>query len=142
MSILDLYENGSQKKNKGHFRNLVLLATADGAISEEENALLDRIAKKISLSEKQVEEIKENPKSFKINPPTSKEERLERLINLEEMVEIDGEDEKEMKMAVRFGIGLGYREESVVGLMKVIKDKRKEGLKNFEILDYMMKLKA
>lgn len=142
MSILDLYENGSQRKNKGHFRNLVLLATADGAISEEENALLDRIAKKISLSEKQVEEIKKNPKSFNINPPTSKEERLERLINLEEMVEIEGEDIKEMKMAVRFGIGLGYREESVVGLMKVIKDKRKEGLKNFEILDYMMKLKA
>lgn len=142
MSIIDLFENGSQKKNKGHFRNLVLLATADGAISEEENALLDRIAKKISLSDTQVEDIKANPKSYKIHPPTSKEERLERLIHLEEMVEIDGEDEKEMKMAVRFGIGLGYREESVVGLMKVIKDKRKEGLKSFEILDYMMSLKV
>lgn len=142
MSILDVFENGAQKKNKGHFRNLVLLATADGEISAEENELLDRIAKRISLSADQVEAIKADPKSFKINPPTNKEERLERLINLEEMVEIDGEIEKELKMAVRFGIGLGYREESVVGLMKVIKDKRKEGLKNHEILDYMMNLKA
>lgn len=141
MSIFDLYENGSQKKNKGHFRNLVLLATADGAISEEENALLDRIAKRISLSEDLVEQIKANPKDFKINPPSNKEERLERLIHLEEMVEIDGEEENEIKMAIRFGIGLGYREESVIGLMKVIKDKRAEGLESWQILDYMMNIK-
>ena len=50
MSIAELYETGEQKQHKGHFRNLVMVAKADGVIDENEMALLKKIARQIGIS--------------------------------------------------------------------------------------------
>ena len=82
MSIAEFYENGEQKQNKGHFRNLVMVAKADGVIDEGEMALLKKIAKRIGVSEEQFEAILENPTDYSINPPENKIERNERMFHL------------------------------------------------------------
>ena len=109
MSIAELFESGESKKNKGHFRNLVMLARVDGVVSEEEKELLAKIGKKIGLTEAQIEDVKANPSSYPMNPPVSKEDRIERLISLIEMVAVDGLiEDAELDLLERYAVGLGF----------------------------------
>ena len=79
MSIAEFFETGDQKQYKGHFRNLVMIAKADGVIDDGEMALLKKIAREISLSEDNFNQILSNPEAFEIYPPENSEERNERF---------------------------------------------------------------
>ena len=65
MSISNIFESGETKENRGHFRNLVMLARVDGHVSEEEKALLNKIGKSIGLSDS---EAAGETSSFRISP--------------------------------------------------------------------------
>jgi len=109
MSIADLYETGEQKKHKGHFRNLVMIAKADGVIDDNEMELLKKIAREISLSDANFDSILQSPGNFTINPPESKAERNERFYHLAQMVIADqGVDFSEIKKVRKFAVALGY----------------------------------
>lgn len=109
MSIEFLFESGERKQDRSHFRNMVLIAKADGVITKEEAELLHKMGQKISLNEAQVNEIIESPKKFAVNPPSSREERFEQIVELIKMVNIDGKiDEAEMKMLEKAAVGIGY----------------------------------
>ena len=43
MSIEKLFETGERMQDRSHFRNMVLIAKADGVISEQEVALLHKM---------------------------------------------------------------------------------------------------
>lgn len=111
MSIEELFETGERKQDRSHFRNMVLIAKADGVISAEESKLLHKMGQKISLSEEQVSAIIKNPNKFAINPPSDREERFEQMIELIQMVQVDGKiDDREMKVLERVAVGIGYRD--------------------------------
>jgi uncharacterized tellurite resistance protein B-like protein len=110
MNIEELYESGERKLNRSHFRNLVMIAKADGSISPEEKKLLDKIGGHIGLSPEQVQGIMKNPQQFSSNTPYNREERFEQMINLVQMAHVNGEiGEKEMKVLERVAVGIGYR---------------------------------
>ena len=79
-TIAQLFESGKKSADKGLFNNLIMLARVDGKIDDAEVKLLTRIAKRLSLTNEQVSEIIENPNSYPMVPPVSKEERYERFI--------------------------------------------------------------
>lgn len=109
MSIEELFETGERKQDRSHFRNMVLIAKADGVISPEERDLLHKMGQNLSLSEEQVTEIIKHPSKLSIVPPVSREERFEQMIELVRMVQIDGKiDEKEMSVLERVAVGIGY----------------------------------
>jgi uncharacterized tellurite resistance protein B-like protein len=109
MSIADLYETGEQKQHKGHFRNLVMIAKADGVIEDNEMILLKKIAREISLSDANFDAILESPGKFMINPPNTKDERNERFYHLAQMVIADeGVNFSEIKKVRKFAVALGY----------------------------------
>lgn len=109
MSIADIFESGEQKQHKGHFRNLVMVAKADGVIDEGEMALLKKIAKKIGISEHQFDAILENPEDYSINPPETKLERNERLYHLVQMILADQDVEfSEVNKVRKYAVALGY----------------------------------
>jgi len=109
MSIAELYESGEQKKHKGHFRNLVMIAKADGVIDDAEMKLLKKIAREISLSDANFDAIMQSPGKFTINPPNSKDERNERFYHLAQMVIADkGVDFSEVNQVRKFAVALGY----------------------------------
>lgn len=111
MSIEELFETGERKQDRSHFRNMVLIAKADGVISPEESKLLHKMGQKISLSEEQVSAIIKDPNKFAINPPSDREERFEQMIELIQMVHVDGKiDDREMKVLERVAVGIGYRD--------------------------------
>lgn len=110
MSIEQLFETGERKQDRSHFRNMVLIAKADGVISEEEISLLNKIGQKISLSDEQIEAILKSPEKLAINPPASRVERFEQIVELIQMVQVDGKvDDREMKVLSRVAVGIGYK---------------------------------
>ena len=82
MNIEELYESGERKIDRSHFRNLVMIAKADGEISPDERKMLDRIGAHIGLSPDQILGIIKNPKQFSSNTPYNHEERFEQMVDL------------------------------------------------------------
>lgn len=125
MSIADVFENGERKQDKGHFRNLVMIAKADGIVDASEKNLLEDLGMELGLSKAQIEEIKANPEAFEITPPASRTERFEQIVNLIQMVNVDGEvADAEMKLLEKVAVGIGYKDlddvdvESILALIK------------------------
>jgi len=109
MSFNDLFDSGKHKKNLGHFASIVTLASADGAVNENELALLKRFARKLDVDNSEFEEILETPNRYPINPPNNKFERLERIYDLFKIIYADHMmDESEEKLVNKYAIGLGF----------------------------------
>lgn len=123
MSFNDLFDNGQHKKNIGHFASIVTMACSDGNISEKEEILLKRFARKLDIDETEYAEILKIPTNFPINPPNNKQKRLERLFDLFRIVYADHElDEHEEKLMNRYAIGLGYHSTEAKRVIKKSKE--------------------
>lgn len=121
MSIADIYQTGERKQDIGHFRNLVLIAQVDGYVDDTELLLLRKIGMHIGLTYTQIGNILDEPKNFNVNPPSSKDERFENMIDLVRMMHVDGiDDEKELKLLERFAIQIGYRSIDDVDIESII----------------------
>ncbi|MDB4266616.1 TerB family tellurite resistance protein [Flavobacteriaceae bacterium] len=109
MSFSDLYTSGFKTRNRDHFAAIVRVALADGIISSEEEAFINRTAINLEIDENEVAEIKANINDYPINPPASEQRRLERLYDLTRMVVADHiADDSEKKLMHRLIIGLGF----------------------------------
>jgi uncharacterized tellurite resistance protein B-like protein len=135
-SIAQIFESGKQSSQKGHFRNLVMLARVDGVLGEEELVLLMRIAKKLSLTEEQVLEIRNDKNNYPMVPPSDKWDRYERLINLVKMIYFDGKVlTSEEKLVRRYAYLLGFDEAQIDEKYPQILKLTEEGKTSDEILD-------
>lgn len=109
MSISDLFDSGFKQRNQGHFASIVRVAMENGHISEEEKLFLDKLAKRLEISDNEYTEILANPFKYPINPPYLHVQRLERLYDLSRMVYADhilGPRQKEI--LTRFALALGF----------------------------------
>ncbi len=121
MEIEELYESGERKIDRSHFRNLVMIAKADGPMGIEEKNLLNKIGAHIGLSPEQIERIIKNPKQFSSNTPYNREERFEQIINLVQMAQIDGNiSDKEMKVLEHVAVGIGFKSLDEVDVESII----------------------
>ncbi|MEK9614203.1 MAG: TerB family tellurite resistance protein, partial [Flavobacteriaceae bacterium] len=89
MSISNLYTSGFKSRNRDHFAAIVRVALADGVISKEEEAFINRTAINLEIEESEVATIIENINDYPINPPATEQRRLERLYDLARMVFAD-----------------------------------------------------
>ena len=112
MSISDAYQGGKQTRNISHLENLAEVALSDGVIVPEERELLEKFAKRLSISTEELDNVINNIGKHAINPPVDREERYKRFYRLIQMMLADGIiGEKQDKLIHRFAIGLGYSEE-------------------------------
>lgn len=119
MSFTDLFEFGEHNRNLGHFAAIANIATVHGEIHENEEKLLKRFARKLTITDEDYIKVLKNPGKFPINPPNSIDERLERLLDLFKMIFADHEiDEEERKLIEKYAIGLGYTSELAAKLIK------------------------
>jgi len=126
-TLAQLFETGEQTSQKGHFRNLVLIARRDGSVSDAEQKLLNRIADRLSLTAEQVKEITDNPENYPAIPPYSKEERYERLVQLLEIALLDGITDKEESLLKNLAVSLGLTPEETDHKFDTIHDLLKKG---------------
>ncbi|MEN8927652.1 MAG: TerB family tellurite resistance protein [Flavobacteriales bacterium] len=112
MSISDAFLGGQQQRNESHLENLVEVALSDGKIVEEERQLLEKFAKRLSISTADLDDIIKNIGKHPINPPVNREDRYKRFFRLIQMMLSDGIiGEKQDILIHKFAIGLGYSEE-------------------------------
>ncbi|MGJ8548221.1 TerB family tellurite resistance protein [Winogradskyella wichelsiae] len=114
MSFSDLFDSGFKKRNEDHFAAIVRVAQSDGIITDKEKAFLDRLATRLDISADEYEEILKDYKSHPINPPTSYDQRLERLYDLARMVWIDDiEGPNQHWLLEKLCVGLGFHAQNV-----------------------------
>lgn len=114
MSFSDLFDSEFKSRNKGHFSAIVRVALADGTVSPEEKAFLEKLSRKLEISAAEYEEIMENPLKYPIDPPYLYTQRLERLYDLARMVHVDHQlGDKQDVLLCKFGIALGFSEDNV-----------------------------
>lgn len=138
-TIAQRFESGEQKANEGHFKNLIMLARVDGKIDIEEKGLLNRIAKRLSLTQEQIQEILDHPENYPMVPPVSLEERFERFIQFVQMILVDGHVEpSEEKLIAKYGIALGFKSDEIQKHEAKIVQLLKDGLNRSEVLEQMV----
>ena len=114
MSISDLFDSEFKARNKGHFSAIVRVALADGSVTAEEKAFLNKLATRLDISASEYEEILENPLKYPINPPYLYSQRLERLYDLTRMVHVDHHlGDKQDILLRKFGSALGFTPSNV-----------------------------
>ena len=113
MSISDLYSSGAHKKEISHFANIVKLALLDNFISKGEQVLIDRMARRLNITEIEYTKILNNPNDFPITVALSYDTRIERLYNLTKMVFADSEaTDDQMGLLNKITIGLGFSKDN------------------------------
>ncbi len=114
MSISDLYSSGKHKQEIGHFASVVKIAKINGVISDGEQLLLDKAAKRLNISEEEYQLILKNPEKFPVNPPASYDERIERLYRLTKMIFADETvDVEEVKILQKIAVALQFPSDNV-----------------------------
>ena len=114
MALSEMYINGRQRQNRGHFANIVKIAKADNKITFEEEVLLQKMARRLSVNQAFYKIILKNPNQFPINPPSNLEDRIERLFSLAQMVVADGDvAPEEITLMQKLAIGLGFTSTNV-----------------------------
>jgi len=109
MSFSDLFDSEFKSRNKGHFSAIVRVALADGIVTAEEQAFLDKLAGKLEISKGEYDEILDNPTKYPINPPYLYSQRLERLYDLARMVHVDHHlGDKQDVLLRRIALALGF----------------------------------
>ena len=109
MDISDIYLSIGQKRNISHFANIVRIAKSDQEISAEEVEMLSRIAKKYNITNDRFKQILREPERIPTLAHLECEERVERLYELLEMVEIDRKIEiREVNMLRKIVTGLAF----------------------------------
>lgn len=109
MGLSDYNLSGEQKRNIQHFASIVRLALADNVITEGEEKLLKRLAKRFHILEEKYKEILENPIDYSQSTPHSYDDRIEHLYDLATMVFADDEASKEEAAVLKkICIGLGF----------------------------------
>lgn len=138
-TIAQLFETGEHAAQKGHFHNLVMLARVDGKVEASEKNLLTRIAQRLSLTDAEVKSICDDEDNYPVYPPVSKEERLERFVQLIEMIVVDGKiNSDEEHLIEKYGVELGIESDKIDAVYKLAVSKILEGLDRDAIVSSLM----
>lgn len=141
MSIVDAFDSSEEKQNKSHIRNLIRLALADGHLEESELLRIHKIARNRGVTREETEHLLANPNSIEFNSPSSKEDRIDRFVNLVRIVLEDGiVSAEEEKLLRRISIGLNITsEQHEIYLVKAL-EMFKNGKQKDDIIDALMVL--
>ena len=138
MSIASFFESGEKTQDKGHIKNLVLLAMVDGHVSDDELLLIHRIGRKIGLTFTQIGSIIDNPDELPVIPPASLEERYEHMVDMVHIIQSDGIiDHKEMILLGKFAVQIGFDSIDSARVPEIL-DALKAGTSRSEIVEGLM----
>lgn len=109
MGLSDYNLSGEQKRNIEHFASVVRLAMSDNVISEGEEKLLKRLAKRFHILEDKYNDILSNSNKYPIHTPHNYDKRIERLFDLGKMIYADESvSGAEATILRKICIGLGF----------------------------------
>lgn len=100
--------------NLFYFRNLLLIASADGIINHYESDFLNHLAKKLFLTDEDYQYILNHIDEIEFIIPDSPEDRIKHFKDLLSMMVVDGEiHPEEYKLILKFGKNFGFDKDIV-----------------------------
>ena len=119
----DNINNPQEQQRLGQLKNLVMLAAADGRLTDSEMAVLVAVASRENITPEQFNEVIDNPDSVTITLPDDEDTKLAYLRDMVAMMMIDGElDEDEMAICKIYAMALGYRGSIIDGMIAGVID--------------------
>lgn len=116
-------ENMKDQQRLGQLKNLVMLAAADGHVTDSELAVLVAVASRENITPEEFNRVIENPDSVTINLPDDEDTKLAYLRDMVAMMMVDGElDEQELAICKIYAMALGYRGSIVDGMIAGVVD--------------------
>lgn len=123
-------------------KNLIEMAAVDGNFEDIEYDLLKTIARRNSISESQLKEIRQNPGGVKFEIPSDKAKKFHQLYDLVHMMTVDKSiHDEELKLCNLFAIKFGYNRDKVRELVDTIKSNIQHGQNHDETMkrvDWML----
>jgi uncharacterized tellurite resistance protein B-like protein len=122
-------------------KNLIEMAAADGHFQDVEFELLKKIGKRNGVSEKQLQEIRNNPQSVAFEIPADGKEKFHQIYDLVHMMSIDDEvHSEEKKLCNLIAIKFGYNRTIVDDLIESIRSNIKNGSSHDEAMKRLQML--
>ena len=119
----DNINNSQEQQRLGQLKNLVMLAAADGRLTDSEMAVLVAVASRENITPEQFNEVIDNPDSVTITLPEDEDTKLAYMRDMVAMMMIDGElDEEEMAICKIYAMALGYRGSIIDGMIAGVID--------------------
>ena len=132
--ILNLFSQGKGTA-RSHMKNLIEMAAVDGNFEDIEYDLLKTIAKRNSISESQLKDIRQNPGGIKFEIPEDRKIKFHQLYDLVHMMTVDKSiHDEELKLCNLFAIKFGYKREQVRELIDTIKSNIQHGQNHDETM--------
>ena len=117
------------KKLKGHFLNLYMLALSDNNFDEKELEIILQIGEEKGISRNDFEEIIINPTSVEIKYPNGFIEKIRLLYDFTRVIWADNKVEKDEKDAfLKFCNKFGFEEQESEELFEWLLDLAKKGI--------------
>ena len=116
--------NDSQELQRlGQLKNLVMLAAADGRVTDSELAVLLAVASRENISPDDFNRVIEDPDSITIDLPDDEDTKLAYLSDMVALMMVDGElEEQEIAICKIYAMALGYRSSIVDGMIAGVVD--------------------
>ena len=111
-------DNTRDQQRLGQIKNLVMLAAADGNLTDSEMAVLLAVASRENLTPDEFNKVIDDPDSVHIALPEDEDTKLAYMRDMVAMMMIDGElDEQEMAICKLYAMALGYRGSIIDGMI-------------------------
>jgi len=116
-------DNTRDQQRLGQLKNLVMLAAADGHLTDSEMAVLLAVASRENLTPDEFNKVIDDPDSVHIALPEDEDTKLAYMRDMVAMMMIDGElDEQEMAICKLYAMALGYRGSIIDGMIAGVID--------------------
>lgn len=115
--------NSQDRQRLGQLKNLVMLAMADGKLTDSELAVILAVASRENISPDDLTKVIEDPDSVNINLPDDEDTKLAYLRDMVAMMMVDGDlEEQELAICKIYAMALGYRSSIVDGMIAGVID--------------------
>ena len=120
---METMNNNKDQQRLGQLKNLVMLAAADGHLTDSEMAVLLAVASRENLTPDEFNKVIDEPDSVNIVLPEDEDTKLAYLRDMVAMMMVDGElDEQELAICKLYALALGYRSSIVDGMIAGVID--------------------
>lgn len=123
MEMKEKTNDPQEQRRLGQLKNLVMLAAADGRLTDSELAVLLAVASRENISPDDFNRVIEDPDSVTIDLPEDEDTKLAYLRDMVALMMVDGElEEQELAICKIYAMALGYRSSIVDGMIAGVVD--------------------
>lgn len=116
-------DNPQEQQRLGQLKNLVMLAAADGHVTDSEMAVLLAVASRENITPEEFNKVIDDPDSVNITLPEDEDTKIAYLRDMVAMMMVDGElDEQELAICKLYAMALGYRGSIIDGMIAGVID--------------------